>query len=81
MMRIHLKMAMLVTGIKQYKLAQMANMDPTVMSRITSGIITPTEAEQEAIRKALDNRDSNLFSIVPTGKPTGNPKSKDRRYL
>ena len=60
---IALKNAILNSGLKQYFVASMAQIDQTRFSKIIHGHVEPSENEMEQIAKSMGIAKDELFNI------------------
>lgn len=60
-MLIPLKIAILLNGERQYKMAADVGIDPARLSRIINGISDASEEERQAIAKYLGEPETKLF--------------------
>jgi len=64
---IGLKKALIDRGVPDYRSAIDANLNPTKLSKIISGLVIPTQDEKERLSEVLDRPADELF-------PESNPK-------
>lgn len=63
-LNVPLKMAILKTGRKQYRIAADAGIAEAVLSRIVNGLHHPTDEQKRALAKALRLPVDDLFPSV-----------------
>jgi len=62
-MLIPLKMAILLHGGRQYRLAAATKIEPARLSRIINGILPPSATERQAIAQYLNKKEKDLFGL------------------
>jgi transcriptional regulator with XRE-family HTH domain len=67
-MYLNLKLQMWKTGIRQNRLAKMAGIDETALSKIVNGFRKPTDSLRQRIAAALECDPSWLFADAEESK-------------
>ena len=60
-MRMNLKIALLIQGVRQYRMAAALGLDPTKVSRIITGVVEPSGEDKRAIAAYLNRAEQDLF--------------------
>jgi transcriptional regulator with XRE-family HTH domain len=63
-MNMPLKLAILATGKKQYRIAAESGINEAIISKIVNGSREPTEAQKKALAKVLRRPVDELFPSV-----------------